>query len=82
MQKHYVPLHGAIDNNSSCWDFQVGLLGESTLRGGHFGHFYDMCIMYIFVKHVAFDFGYHFWCGLDIMIFMKLMISILIWKIN
>jgi hypothetical protein len=36
-------------------------LGESTLRGGHFGHFHDMYVMYISAKHVAFNFGFHFW---------------------
>jgi glutaminase len=33
MQKQYVLLHSAIDNNSSYWDFQVGLPSESTLGG-------------------------------------------------
>jgi hypothetical protein len=30
--------------------------------GGHFGHFQDMYLMYIFSKHVTFNFGFHFWC--------------------
>jgi len=34
--------------------------GESTLWGGHFGHFHNMYIKYIFAKHVAFNFGFHF----------------------
>jgi hypothetical protein len=37
--------------------------GESTLGGGgHFGHFHNMYVMYNFAKHVAFNFGFHFWC--------------------
>jgi hypothetical protein len=32
-------------------------LGESTLQGGHFGHFHDMYIKYIFAKCIAFNFG-------------------------
>jgi hypothetical protein len=35
-------------------------MGENTLQGGHFGHFHDMYVMYIFTKHVAFNFGFHF----------------------
>jgi hypothetical protein len=40
--------------------------GENTFREGgggewHFGHFDDMYVMYIFAKHVAFNFGFHFW---------------------
>jgi len=37
--------------------------GENTLGGGeHFGHFDNMYVMYIFAKHVAVNFGFHFWC--------------------
>ncbi len=37
-------------------------LNENTLRGGHFGHFHNMYVMYIFAKHVAFNFAFHFLC--------------------
>jgi len=36
--------------------------GENTLQGGHFEHFQNMYVMYISAKHVAFTFGFHFWC--------------------
>ncbi len=36
--------------------------GESTIQGGQLGHFHNMYVMYIFAKHVAFNFGFHFWC--------------------
>jgi hypothetical protein len=36
--------------------------GENTLHGGHFGHFHDMYIKYIYAKGIAFNFGFHFWC--------------------
>jgi hypothetical protein len=35
---------------------------ENTLCGGHFGHFHDMYVMYIFAKLVLLNFGFHFWC--------------------
>jgi hypothetical protein len=41
--------------------FTFCLLGENTLRGGHFGHFYDMYVMYFFAKRVTINFGFHFW---------------------
>jgi hypothetical protein len=34
--------------------------GESTLWGGHFGHFHDMYVKYIHAKRIAFNFGFHF----------------------
>jgi hypothetical protein len=41
-------------------------MGKSTLRGrgggGAFGHFEDMYVKYIVVKHVVFNFGFHFRC--------------------
>jgi hypothetical protein len=44
--------------------------------GVHFGHFDDMYVKYISIKHVAFNFGFHFSVfGLDILIFTKLMTS-------
>ncbi len=36
--------------------------GESTLEGGHFGHFHNMYVKYIFAKCIAFNFGFHFYC--------------------
>jgi hypothetical protein len=39
-----------------------GSHGENTLRGGHFGHFHDMFVMYIFAKLITLNFGFHFWC--------------------
>jgi hypothetical protein len=36
--------------------------GENTLGGGHFGHFHNMYVKYIFAKHITFNFGFHFWC--------------------
>jgi hypothetical protein len=39
-----------------------GSHGENTLWGGHFGHFHDMYVMYIFAKLVTLNFGFHFWC--------------------
>jgi hypothetical protein len=37
-------------------------MGENTLQGGHFGHFHDTYVKYISAKHIAFNFGFHFWC--------------------
>ncbi len=37
------------------------LMGESTLARGQLGQFDDMCIKYIFAKHITFNFGFHFW---------------------
>jgi hypothetical protein len=34
--------------------------GENTLKGGHFGHFHNMYVKYIFAKHIAFNFGFDF----------------------
>jgi hypothetical protein len=31
---------------------------ENTLQGGCFGHFHDMCVKYIYGKHIAFNFGF------------------------
>jgi hypothetical protein len=28
--------------------------------GGHFGHFHDMYLKFIFAKRIAFNFGFHF----------------------
>jgi hypothetical protein len=36
--------------------------GVKTHYWGHFGHFHDVYIKYIFAKHFAFNFGFHFWC--------------------
>jgi hypothetical protein len=41
---------------------QLDVKGESTLQGGHFGHFHDMYVKYISTKHIAFNFGFHLWC--------------------
>jgi hypothetical protein len=49
-------------------------LGENTIRGGHFGHFHNMYVMYTFAKCVAFNFGFILVFGLDILIFTKLLI--------
>ncbi len=42
--------------------FALDVMGETTLQGGHFGHFHDMYVKYISTKHIAFDFGFDFWC--------------------
>jgi hypothetical protein len=36
------------------------LMGESTLRGGHVGHFHDMYVKYISTKCIVFNFEFHF----------------------
>jgi hypothetical protein len=46
----------------------MGVEGETHYHPGgggggwNFGHFHDMYVMYIFVKCVAFNFGFHFLC--------------------
>jgi hypothetical protein len=32
-------------------------MGENTLQGGHFGHFHEMYVIYIFTKCVTFNFS-------------------------
>jgi hypothetical protein len=36
--------------------------GENTLRGGHFRHFHNIYVKYIFAKRIAFDFGFYCEC--------------------
>jgi hypothetical protein len=42
--------------------YQLDVKAESTLQGGRFGHFHDMYVKYISTKHIAFNFGFNFWC--------------------
>jgi hypothetical protein len=49
-------------NNMLIIESCVWLLGWKHTTGGHFGHFHNMYEKYIFAKHVAFNFGFHFWC--------------------
>ncbi len=48
-----------IYNEKIVWSSLQGW--KHTMRG-HFGHFHDIYVMYIFTKRVAFNFGFHFWC--------------------
>jgi hypothetical protein len=41
-------------------DLWNAIVGESTLWGAHFGHFQHMYVMYIYAKHVVFNFGFTF----------------------
>jgi hypothetical protein len=34
--------------------------GENIVLGGHFGHFRNMYVKYVFAKSVLFNFGFHF----------------------
>jgi hypothetical protein len=54
--------------------------GESALHGGQVGHFHDMYIKYMFAKHVAFNFGFHFWDWASYFEFHKVNDINIIWE--
>ncbi len=50
-------------------------LGESTLQGGHFGHFHEMYVKYISTNVLHLIWVSFLVFGFDIFIFKKLMTS-------